>query len=496
MIISKNKIGIVEYAIAAIIAGIIIFGLANGNELVFVNIIQKTFGFVISFLFLCWLVRTPLGVELLDENLRALMLFGLICSFTLISMTTVFFKASDINGHFGYVETLYRLHIPNTKEGWQTYQPPLYYLIAVPFYAIGKNFDLPQPFEFVRYLSVICHLIFLLFSIGIMQRIVESKRLVYIGLLLLTLWPAGLVYSGKVNNDILITVFFTAGIYYLLKWFQQATRNDLYYAMIAAILAVAVKSTGVLLCAVIAAMFILKLVFRKIKLRDQIKFSTRQWVILVALVLVCFGVNFGRTYYYRIVNDDSRNYLVGNMTNANYDNWKAAYIEDDNINYYVIFDAVTFVEQPYLALYFKDEGGRRYFWNTYFKTMILSFDGWKAPLLGSAVSLLFLLTLIYTAAGTITLLIFSRQDRKNLIVPLVIGCAGAAGQIYMRLTFPVTGFGENRYSFFVVPIILAAFMRSIEWQKQSRCRPVAYIGLFLAVALAAVMAIFILAQHV
>lgn len=64
----------------------------------------------------------------------------------------------DAQAHIDYVRFLIENgRVPNALDGWQMFQPPLYYLVSLPFYAAGRFFGGPDAaHRMMRAVSLVC----------------------------------------------------------------------------------------------------------------------------------------------------------------------------------------------------------------------------------------------------------------------------------------------------------------------------------------------------
>ncbi len=423
------------------------------------------------------LLRSPLATNLPDLGLRILLGLGMALGVQNLLLHDFTFMSNDIYEHEQYLEWLYKaLRVPDPTAGFQTYQPPLYYLLALPFYTCGILLGVKEPIEMVRVFSLCCYLFFLFYGLATLRLFVPWKPALYVTASALIIWPISTVMSGKINNEILIYPIFVASVYYLLLWQKEGVKSDIWRSIVLAIVSLAVKTTGVLLLAGVAIVILLCIVARQ---TDWTKLRIRRTaaVSIVLLALLCAGSNFGRIYYFQVVKKSRQSFIIGNMSDTTGTHWPCR-LQKDPLTNYLTFDAKTFISNPFITGY-ASQGDNHLFWNSLLKTLIFgnSTSRWQAKRIAQMIIALYLAVLAYTFVSMCWLLHNSKDQRWRFFPLLLVSALSIAGLIYLRRRYAVMGFGEARYLHFVLPWLLAALGSSISWHRQCGRKILSWIGL-------------------
>ncbi|CEK14090.1 PMT family glycosyltransferase, 4-amino-4-deoxy-L-arabinose transferase [Chthonomonas calidirosea] len=119
--------------------------------------------------------------------------------------------APDENAHAQYVRTLSLGHLPSfrdwqndaTKQNYEWHQPPLYYLLALPFYRMG--------YRAVRLLSIFCGAIVIVLTYLVGRNLFPDRDLLaFLGAGIVALLPGHIMLTSVINNDALLEVWFAA----------------------------------------------------------------------------------------------------------------------------------------------------------------------------------------------------------------------------------------------------------------------------------------------
>jgi hypothetical protein len=158
------------------------------------------------------------------------------------------FDASAHLEYIDYIKTHWKL--PRANEGWQMYQPPLYYvigaLLSVPF--SGKGFN-PESIAVLRGLGLVIGIVqFTLVFLSLRLLFPGRLGLQLFGLLLAAFLPESLYVSHYITNEGLSAALTTAAVYFCLRVLKSETESPILFAGLAVCLGAALltKFTGVL----------------------------------------------------------------------------------------------------------------------------------------------------------------------------------------------------------------------------------------------------------
>jgi len=124
-----------------------------------------------------------------------------------LDVTTPWVRQHDVEGHREYIDHLYAHRtLPDVKQGWETWQPPLYYIAAaawrLPFLAL--SFD--DPFRPVQFFAAALYLATIVMGLPIFRRLQLNGLETAGTLALLAFLPGSLFFAGRINNDVLLPV--------------------------------------------------------------------------------------------------------------------------------------------------------------------------------------------------------------------------------------------------------------------------------------------------
>lgn len=130
----------------------------------------------------------------------------------------------DRDGHLQYIDyVLQKKALPLANEGWQMYQPPLFYLLSA---LIIAPFDSSASTDssvlvlrgFCACIGII-HLILIFLCLRLLFP--TQPRHQFVGLLIAALLPANLCLAHNITNETLAALFVTAALYFTLRILQS-----------------------------------------------------------------------------------------------------------------------------------------------------------------------------------------------------------------------------------------------------------------------------------
>jgi hypothetical protein len=388
---------------------------------------------LVTVMMLCWwacLVAAHFrGKNITDAALIFTLLFVCTVRIAYVIHTPYFFRNHDSDGHTEYITYIAEhLSLPEAKKGWEYWQPPLYYLVSAPAYALGKRLDLPKEkaLFFVQLESVAMALASLVCCYVIARLAFEEKRHRILFVLGVGTLP-GLIYlTSRINNDTLASALSFFAFLSLLIWWKKVSWQWWYAAMITIALAVVSKYNGLLLLPVAFLMLFFKL---------HLSWKTRAMHMFSGflIVAVLLAGNMVRAHA-----GNASEHLIGNIEAMNGDLNLPV-----NLKTLVTFNPLEIIQHPYNNPW-SDMERRANFPEYFFRS---AFSGeWG---LGDALRLP--LQLILTLAMPI-LLVFAlgvlrglarwKTDMPFLCALFVI----AGGHAAFRLVSPFSSSQDFRYS--------------------------------------------------
>jgi tetratricopeptide (TPR) repeat protein len=193
------------------------------------------------------------------------------------------FDSKEHLKYINYIQDHGALPLPN--EGWEMYQPPLYYLIAAASLSACKLSINDSTSIFVlRLLGAFLGIAqFVLVFLSL--RLLFPARTAFIGLLLAAFLPMHLYLAHYVTNEMLAAVLATLTLYLCLRLLKSETMHASQFAWLGLALGAAMlaKATGILLLPIVVAAIAGKLTYR----RAPIAISLRNTCVLL---VICFAV--------------------------------------------------------------------------------------------------------------------------------------------------------------------------------------------------------------
>ena len=155
-------------------------------------------------------------------------------------------RAHDLQGHLDYIAfVLEHGRMPSHAQGFQGYQPPLYYFIAAPLGAVAQGPLNTAPIQQLSWWISVSTLGVGLWVGWLLFR-THLARLLLFSLTVAT-FP-GIVYgASRISNDGLVQLWLFLGFGMLIQWWHTERTRWWYLAAIATGLAIITKSSGLLL---------------------------------------------------------------------------------------------------------------------------------------------------------------------------------------------------------------------------------------------------------
>ncbi len=164
---------------------------------------------------------------------------------------------NDVFGHIHYLMYMvtHWLRVLDFQGG-EHFQPPLYYLVASWAFKAVRYTPI-NPLTAVRFLSLLFYMVFCLYALRTLREAVDTRKLSYrVGALLIVFWPVGIIMATRISNDIMLYALWSAIFYYTARWHRRNECSSLWRAIALLGVAFMVKSTSVVLAAIIAAVML------------------------------------------------------------------------------------------------------------------------------------------------------------------------------------------------------------------------------------------------
>ena len=400
------------------------------------------------------------------------------------------YDVTQSGGHLDYISYIAsKLALPNPAHGWEYHQPPLYYALAALLVRITMADGTGGHYFTLQLLSLLSYGVFLVYSALIVERLFRDSWSKTLVVSLLVFWPAGVVHSVRIGNDVLFYALSSASMYYLLCWCRDYQLRSFVLSSLFAALGVLTKSNALILVGLD-----LSLLFLRFSTTPERKSCVKGGLVALLFFSAALAINFADNLYYYL-KGESRDWLVGNVPGI----LGALMVQNTWLNY-VLMDFATYLSEPFTHTWV-DSGGRQYFWNFLLKTALFgefSFDGDVPAKLALWLSPALLALLAYTVAGIV--ISFQRWRLCWLLLALNIFFSLAL-LISYRAKIPASSNGDFRYIFPVILSLCIFVGASIDglWEREGRMtRAFSYCGSILAwayVALSIAFFVSLIANH-
>jgi tetratricopeptide (TPR) repeat protein len=206
-----------------------------------------------------------------------------------------FHAGFDAKEHLKYINYIQEHRaLPLANEGWEMYQPPLYYLIAaVSLSACKLSINDPTSILLLRLIGAflgIAQFVFVFLSL----RLLFPARTAFVGLLLAAFLPMHVYLAQYVTNEMLAATLATATLYVCLRLLKSDTPRASQFAWVGFTLGAAMlaKATTVLLLPIAIAAIAGKLAYA----RARLAISLRNLGLLLAICLTVCGWHYARIW--------------------------------------------------------------------------------------------------------------------------------------------------------------------------------------------------------
>lgn len=390
-----------------------------------------------------------------------ILLLGIILRAAYLAATPLDVRGHDVEGHVEYIDYVANtLSIPPTTEGWEFYQPPLYYFFFGLYYRFGEVLQIPRQelLKYIQYDSLVLSIATLLLSLWIGRLLFARKNRnleFYLFGVFIAVFP-GLIYlAARINNDVLYTFFAFFFLAMLLEWWFNEEWRDWYLCCIVITLGIVTKTNAFLFLPIAFTCLLFK---RGVSFKKKIAHGSGAVVMMLLLA--------GWLPVYRLVVDKNAadesdqpapvsHIIVPNLTNLN-----DALLVKNNLAAYLVFNPIEIIRIPFHNPW-EDVSRRNFFWETLFKSSISGeFDmGERLKWAASQVLLSLLLLLPFGIIGFF--MVLWKEFYKFLPMTLTFG-ATLAGHAIFRYMSPFSSTQDFRYSPLLVVCLVFFILYGLE----------------------------------
>lgn len=165
-----------------------------------------------------------------------------------------FHAGFDSKEHLKYIDYIQQhWSLPSPNEGWEMYQPPLYYFIAASILSLCKlSINDPGSVAILRALNAFCGIAQCVLAF-LSLRILLPARTALVGLLLAAFLPMHLYLAHYVTNELLTATLATLTVYLCLRLLKNETPRAAEFVFVGLALGATMltKATGILLLPIV-----------------------------------------------------------------------------------------------------------------------------------------------------------------------------------------------------------------------------------------------------
>ncbi|MDO8497157.1 MAG: glycosyltransferase family 39 protein [bacterium] len=190
-------------------------------------------------------------------------------------------RGFDATGHIDYIHYLQDyMRVPLPNEGWELYQPPLYYVVAT---IIGN-------LRLVKIVGVFAWTVLLLTSYTFFKKVIRDTFIAVAGVCIVSFLPVVLYLTPSISNEFFSAVFISIAMAYYVLHRKLSSLKEQSLLGILLGLSLLAKSTAIILVVAI-------IVDQLITNRKEITSLLKKSIPVVIFFLLISGWFYGRNFY-------------------------------------------------------------------------------------------------------------------------------------------------------------------------------------------------------
>ncbi|MDR3000300.1 MAG: glycosyltransferase family 39 protein [Fibromonadaceae bacterium] len=405
----------------------------------------------------------------------SIILLGIVVRLILYTYTGPMQYSYDTDGHLQYIQIISEeKRLPKFGECWSCHHPPLYYIGSAVVKNAIDSYDSNLTARVLQQSSLLFSFASIAFGVALILNLFGNRRYTYLASLIFVFWPGFVLAAPRIGNDILFYFGALFCMLFALRYWRFHKSSDMLLASIGAAIAVAAKSTGIVILGTWVIIYILSVV-------SSLKIGSLRTLFISAFIIALF-VGFSN---YRIAVNifEGKKAVLMESTSSLNSNLKV----NNTVGNYLYFDLQDYLLVPYASAW-NDKGGRQYFWNYALKTSLFGeFKFWSSPvghIFAASLSALALFIFLLALWGII-------HVKFKEIPPLLFAVFLFAALIYLRISYPYSCSNDFRYIFPTLLPIAYFSVRGIQVIQNLRLKVLSYTALLIFASLSF---LFIVAQ--
>ncbi|MCL1956811.1 MAG: hypothetical protein FWF63_05770 [Fibromonadales bacterium] len=399
----------------------------------------------------------------------SIILLGIIARLIVYSYTGPLQNPHDIDAHLEYIQIVAEeKRIPEIKEGWMTYQPPLYYIVSAVVKNIADNYDPSLTNRFQQQFNMLLSFGSVIFGVALIMNLFGNRAIAYLTALVSVLWPLSVIAAPRINNDSLFSFGALLCMLFAQRFWHFHKKSDMLLATIGASIAVAAKSNGFVILGVWIIIYVLNVIF-------TLKIGSLR-ILFVSIFLIALSACLSNYRTIVGVFEGKKLELV-----ANTDGLNSGLKVQNTAGNYLYFDLKDYLLFPYTSAW-QNEGGRQYFWNYILKSSLYLYKEhkiWKHPVAIFMRTMLCIFALLIFVLALWGIIHVKFKEIPQMLFTVFL----FASLMYIRISYPYASSYEFR---FILPVLfpLVYFAaRGVQILEDSRLRKLSYISMLAFAAL-------------
>lgn len=339
--------------------------------------------------------------------------------------------AYDVDGHIAYVQHIVENKtIPDGKDCWTCYHPPVYFATMAPIWAASEMFNLSGT-NALQIASFVFSIALMIFGFFVLREFLKGAPL-FAATMFWTLWPMLIMSTTRIGNDQLFYLLHIVCLWGALKYVGTHKGKFILVSAVATLLGMWTKSTAVVSLGICGLALVLGYFYS----RDRLLPSKTELATVLLLAVTVAGILIKMVV--------SEGGLVSNAGSLH----GGLKVGNDFINFLYV-DVQQLLAQPFTSAW-KDEFGRQYFINYAMKSSLFGeFTLLKERVgvgVAEVVNISFLLLLPYCIRG-----FWSNRMSKRTLLLFVQGVAFVLALAFLRYQYPFACSNDFRY---IMPSLL------------------------------------------
>lgn len=429
-----------------------------------------------------WLLlrRMPVGA---DPLIASIFWIGIALRFLYFFTTPFYVRANDVDGHIEYMHFIMNhLYLPSMTESWESFQPPLYYIVGAGMLQIARVFGWAggaSELVWLQTFALILSVIGFFLGATVLRHFLSSprRRIGYAcALALLATFPGLVYFASRINNDVLVQFLIIVSVYGMIRFHASRRRCFWLLAVGAMTLGIFTKTNALLLLPPLLLVTVGRIW----------PFYWRRWLLAIFTLAWAAGCYLGLGVWRSGYEDLSQmTNIVTNVSTLNTD----LTVPNAASSYYT-FSPAGVLTIPFNNAW-SDDARRQYFWEYLLRSSFFGEFGQPDSLLGVARALLLagMLCLPIIALGILAA--FRRRMNGAFILFAYILSTFALHAVF-RWQYPYSTSQDFRY-ITAVTIAFATFIGIACAEVPVRIRPLVVV---IAASLAVLSAAFLFALFV